>query len=819
MTEKRQIAAINIEDEMKRSYIDYSMSVIIGRAIPDVRDGLKPVHRRILYGMYDLRNFHNDAYKKSARIVGDVIGKYHPHGEGAVYDALVRMAQEFSMRHPIVDGQGNFGSVDGDPAAAMRYTEARMAKIAESLLADIEKDTVNYQPNYDETQEEPLVLPSRVPNLLLNGSSGIAVGMATNIPPHNLGELIDGIQAIIKDPDIAVEKLIKHIPGPDFPTRGFIYGIDGIVQAYKTGRGRVLVRARAMIEEQPKTGKNAIVVTEIPYNVNKAKLIERIADLVKTKKLDGISDLRDESDRDGMRIVIELKKDVIPTIVLNQLYKMTPMETTFGIIMLAIVGGRPKILTLKETLTYFIEHRREVVTRRTRYDLARAEERAHILEGLVIALNNIDEVIEIIKSSKNQPDAKVRLMKRFDFSDIQAQAILDMRLGRLTSLEVDKVKKEYQEILDLIKELKRILADENVLMEVIVKELAEIKKEFADERRTEILSQTKELTIEDLVAQEDMIVTVTHNSYIKRTPLSQYRTQRRGGKGVSGMDIYEGDFVERMFVAQTHDQVLIITDAGRAYGLKVHEIPQAGRVSRGRSAANLVQMLPDEKIASMLVISDIAADDESVVMVSRNGMIKKTTAADFKNAKHSGVVAMGLAEDDVLVAARTVVREKKDKVDIILATSLGNAIRFAESETRAMGRTAQGVRGINLTDDDKVVGIALVDKKKKYILTVTENGFGKRSKLSEYGITRRGGKGIITMKTGKKTGPVVGVRTINDDDEVMMISNKGMFLRMDAKDISVMGRNTQGVKLMNLKSGENLSGIAVLAERENGDDQ
>ena len=818
MTEKRLVAAINIEDEMKRSYIDYSMSVIIGRAIPDVRDGLKPVHRRILYGMYDLRNFHNEAYKKSARIVGDVIGKYHPHGEGAVYDALVRMAQEFSMRHPIVDGQGNFGSVDGDPAAAMRYTEARMAKIAESLLADIEKDTVNYQPNYDETSEEPLVLPSRVPNLLLNGSSGIAVGMATNIPPHNLGELIDGIQAIIKDPDITVEKLIKHIPGPDFPTYGFIYGIDGIVQAYKTGRGRVLIRARAMIEEQTKTGKNAIVVTEIPYNVNKAKLIERIADLVKTKKLDGISDLRDESDRDGMRIVIELKKDVIPTIVLNQLYKMTPMETTFGIIMLAIVGGRPKILTLKEMLTNFIEHRREVVTRRTRYDLARAEERAHILEGLVIALNNIDEVIEIIKTSKNQPDAKVRLMKRFEFSDIQAQAILDMRLGRLTSLEVDKVKKEYQEILALIDELKKILADEDVLMDVIVKELAEIKKEFSDERRTEILSKTKELTIEDLVAQEDMIVTVTHNSYIKRTPLSQYRTQRRGGKGVSGMDIYEGDFVERLFVAQTHDQVLIITDAGRAYGLKVHEIPQAGRVSRGRSASNLVQMLPDEKIASMLVISDIAADDESVVMVSRNGMIKKTTAADFKNAKHSGVMAMGLAEDDVLVAARTVVREKKDKVDIILATSLGNAIRFAESEIRAMGRTAQGVRGINLTDGDKVVGIALVDKKKKYILTVTENGFGKRSKLSEYGITRRGGKGIITMKTGKKTGPVVGVRTINADDEVMMISNKGMFLRMDAKDISVMGRNTQGVKLMNLKSGENLSGIAVLAERENGDE-
>ncbi|MBN1882722.1 MAG: DNA gyrase subunit A [Deltaproteobacteria bacterium] len=818
MTEKSQIAAINIEDEMKRSYIDYSMSVIIGRAIPDIRDGLKPVHRRILYAMYDLRNFHNEPYKKSARIVGDVIGKYHPHGDAAVYDTLVRMAQDFSMRHPTVDGQGNFGSVDGDSAAAMRYTEARMAKIAESLLADIEKDTVDFQPNYDETQSEPLVLPSRIPNLLLNGSSGIAVGMATNIPPHNLGELIDGIQAVIKDPDITVEKLIKHIPGPDFPTRGFIYGIDGIVQAYKTGRGRVLIRARAMIEEQPKTGKNAIVVTEIPYNVNKAKLIERIADLVKTKKLEGISDLRDESDRDGMRIVIELKKDVIPTIVLNQLYKTTPMETTFGIIMLSIVGGRPRILALKEMLLYFVEHRREVVTRRTRYDLARAEERAHILEGLVTALNNIDEVIEIIKTSKNQPDAKTRLMKRFGFSDIQAQAILDMRLGRLTSLEVEKVQKEYREILALIEELKRILADESVLMDVITKELSEIKREFADERRTEILSKTKELTIEDLVAQEDMIVTVTHNNYIKRTPLSQYRTQKRGGKGVSGMDIYEGDFVERLFVAQTHDQVLIITDAGRAYGLKVHEIPQAGRVSRGRSASNLVQMLPDEKIASMLVISDIAADDESVVMASRSGMIKKTTASEFRNAKHSGVVAMGLADDDVLVAARTVFQEKKDTVDVILATSQGCAIRFPESDIRTMGRSAQGVRGINLSGDDRVISIALVNKK-KYILTVTENGFGKRSKLTEYGTTRRGGKGIITMKTGAKTGPVVGVRTINDDDEVMMISNKGMFLRMDSKDISIMGRNTQGVKLMNLKSGENLSGIAVLAERENGDDQ
>jgi len=818
MTEKKQTAAINIEDEMKRSYIDYSMSVIIGRAIPDVRDGLKPVHRRILYGMYDLRNFHNEPYKKSARIVGDVIGKYHPHGDAAVYDALVRMAQEFSMRHPIVDGQGNFGSVDGDPAAAMRYTEARMAKIAEGLLADIEKETVDFQPNYDETSEEPTVLPSRVPNLLLNGSSGIAVGMATNIPPHNLGELIDGIQAVIKDPEITVEKLLKFIPGPDFPTFGFIYGSEGIVQAYKTGRGRILIRARAKIEEQPKTGKNAIVVTEIPYGVNKAKLIEKIADLVRAKRLDGVSDLRDESDRDGTRVVIELKKDAVATIVLNQLYKLTPMETTFGIIMLAIVGGRPKILTLREMLSNFVEHRREVVTRRTRYDLARAEERAHILEGLVTALNNIDEVIEIIKSSKNQPEAKTRLMKRFSFSDIQAQAILDMRLGRLTSLEVDKVKKEYQEILALIEELKKILADEAVLMDVISKELAEIKREFADERRTEILAKTKELTIEDLVAQEDMIVTVTHNSYIKRTPLSQYRTQKRGGKGVSGMDIYEGDFVERLFVAQTHDQVLIFTDAGRAYGLKVHEIPQAGRVSRGRSASNLVQMLPEEKIASMLVISDIAAEDESVVMVSRRGMIKKTTAADFKNAKHSGVVAMGLADGDELVAARVVVSDKKDKVDIILATSQGYATRFGESEIRAMGRTAQGVRGINLADDDQVVGIALVDKK-KYILSVTENGFGKRSKLAEYATTRRGGKGVITMKVAQKTGPVVGVRTVNDDDEVMMISNKGMFLRMDAKDISIMGRNTQGVKLMNLKSGENLSGIAVLAERENGDDQ
>jgi len=818
MTEKKQTAAINIEDEMKRSYIDYSMSVIIGRAITDVRDGLKPVHRRIMYGMYDLRNFHNEPYKKSARIVGDVIGKYHPHGDAAVYDALVRMAQEFSMRHPIVDGQGNFGSVDGDPAAAMRYTEARMAKIAEGLLADIEKETVDFQPNYDETSEEPTVLPSRVPNLLLNGSSGIAVGMATNIPPHNLGELIDGIQAVIKDPEITVEKLLKFIPGPDFPTFGFIYGSEGIVQAYKTGRGRILIRARAKIEEQPKTGKNAIVVTEIPYGVNKAKLIEKIADLVRAKRLDGVSDLRDESDRDGTRVVIELKKDAVATIVLNQLYKLTPMETTFGIIMLAIVGGRPKILTLREMLSNFVEHRREVVTRRTRYDLARAEERAHILEGLVTALNNIDEVIEIIKSSKNQPEAKTRLMKRFSFSDIQAQAILDMRLGRLTSLEVDKVKKEYQEILALIEELKKILADEAVLMDVISKELAEIKREFADERRTEILAKTKELTIEDLVAQEDMIVTVTHNSYIKRTPLSQYRTQKRGGKGVSGMDIYEGDFVERLFVAQTHDQVLIFTDAGRAYGLKVHEIPQAGRVSRGRSASNLVQMLPEEKIASMLVISDIAAEDESVVMVSRRGMIKKTTAADFKNAKHSGVVAMGLADGDELVAARVVVSDKKDKVDIILATSQGYATRFGESEIRAMGRTAQGVRGINLADDDQVVGIALVDKK-KYILSVTENGFGKRSKLAEYATTRRGGKGVITMKVAQKTGPVVGVRTVNDDDEVMMISNKGMFLRMDAKDISIMGRNTQGVKLMNLKSGENLSGIAVLAERENGDDQ
>jgi DNA gyrase subunit A len=808
MTDTRSVTTVNIEDEMRRSYIDYAMSVIIGRAIPDVRDGLKPVHRRILYAMYDLRNFFNEPYKKSARIVGDVIGKYHPHGETAVYDALVRMAQDFQMRIPLVDGQGNFGSVDGDPPAAMRYTEARMDEIAQMLIEDIEKDTVEFIPNYDETTKEPTVLPSRFPNLLLNGSSGIAVGMATNIPPHNLGELVDGIIAIIKDPKIDTKTLMKHIPGPDFPTSGFIYGVGGIKDAYENGRGRIVIRARAMIETQTKTNRDAIVVTEIPYGVNKAKLIERIADLVRSKKVDGIADLRDESDREGMRIVIELKKDVVAPILLNRLYKLTSMEVTFGVIMLAIVRGRPKTLSLREALLHFIQHRREVVIRRTKFDLRKAEERAHILEGLVKALNNIDKVIAIIKSSKDQPMAKARLMKTFDFTDIQAQAILDMRLGRLTSLEMEKVIGEYKEIMALIEELNKILADEDVLISVITKELIEIKEKYASVRKTEIVSETKELTIEDLVAQEEMVVTVSHNGYIKRTPLSLYRSQKRGGKGVSGMDMYEGDFVEKLFVAKTHDHILVFSDQGRAYGLRVHEIPQGSRIGKGRSVANLVQMLPDEKIASMLAVSDVG-DGGYVVMVTGKGMIKKIEAKEFRNAKHSGVIAIGLGDNDILVSAKALDKGR----EILVATRVGFAIRFSEGEVRAMGRSAQGVKALNLVDDDRVVGIALVEKNTT-VLAVTEKGFGKRTNIKEYSKKKRGGRGVVTIKTTQKTGRLIGIKTVSSDDETIMISSKGMFLRMKGTDIPVMGRSTQGVKIMNLKGDEQLVGIAVLAEKE-----
>jgi DNA gyrase subunit A len=800
--------AVNIEDEMRRSYIDYSMSVIIGRAIPDVRDGLKPVHRRILFAMYDLRNYHDDPHKKSARIVGDVIGKYHPHGDVAVYDALVRMAQDFNMRHVLVDGQGNFGSIDGDPPAAMRYTEVRMAKLTKHLLDDIEKNTVDFIPNYDETREEPTLLPARFPNLLLNGSAGIAVGMATNIPPHNLGELIDACIAIIKNPNISVKDLMKIVPGPDFPTRAFIYGTAGIKEAYEKGRGRIVLRARAKIETQPRTGRTAIIVTEIPYGVNKTKLIERIADLVRNKKIEGIVDLRDESDREGMRVVIELKKEALPPIILNRLFSLTPMETTFGVIMLAIVAGRPRVLTLKEALLYFIYHRREVVTRRTKFDLEKALERAHILEGLVKAIQNIDEIIAIIKGSKTQPEAKERLMARFDFSDIQAQAILDMRLGRLTSLEMEKIIKEYEEVLALIETLRKILSDEKELIKVIVGELIEIKEEFADERRTEIIAETKELTLEDLVAQEEMVVTISHNGYIKRTPLSQYRSQQRGGKGVSAMDMAEGDFVENLFIAKTHDHVLVFSDRGRAYGLRVHEIPQAARVSKGRSVANLVQMQPDEKVASMLVVSDVG-NETYVIMISERGMIKKCAATEFANARHTGIVAVGLAEDDRLVTAKTVDSGR----EIILVTQNGSAVRFSEEEVRPMGRAAQGVKAVTLSAKDRVVGMALVTEGCS-ILTATEKGFGKRTKEDEYPSSRRGGKGVIALKTTERTGMLIGIRSILPDDEVIMISDKGKFLRLKGSSVSVIGRNTQGVRLMNLDPGERLVGIAVLAEKE-----
>ncbi|GAB7025202.1 DNA gyrase subunit A [Geotalea toluenoxydans] len=831
--------AVNIEDEMKRSYMDYAMSVIIGRALPDVRDGLKPVHRRCLYAMYDMGNDYNKPYKKSARVVGDVIGKYHPHGDTAVYDTLVRMAQDFSLRYPLVDGQGNFGSVDGDSPAAMRYTEIRMYQLAHELLADIDKETVEMGPNYDDSLKEPLVLPAKFPNLLVNGSSGIAVGMATNIPPHNLTEVIDGIVAVIHNPELTFEELIALIPGPDFPTAGFIYGREGILSAYSTGRGIIQMRARAIVETHKKTERQSIVVTEIPYQVNKARLVEKIAELVREKKIEGISDLRDESDREGMRVVVELKKDENPQIVLNHLYKQTQMQASFGIIMLAIVNNRPKVLTLRETINHFIDHRREIVTRRTIFDLKKAEARAHILEGLKIALDWLDAVIELIRGSKNPAEAKEGLMsgifsdeewlkklglslpanhaeyaKPVMLSELQAQAILEMRLHRLTGMERDKIVDEYHEILRYIARLKEILASETEILKIIVGELLELKEKFGDRRRTEIIDQTAEISLEDTIVEEDMVVTISHTGYIKRNAVTMYRAQRRGGKGKTGMKTKEEDFVEQLFIASSKDYLMFFTDAGKVYWLKVYEIPEAGRATRGKAIVNLLNLSANEKITAILPVKEFAAD-KFIMMATRHGVVKKTPLMEYSHPRLGGIIAVNLDEGDKLIS----VALTDGRQDVLLASRNGKSIRFRESDVRTVGRVSRGVRGMTLEDDDVVIGMEIINEEytDSTLFTVTENGFGKRTELGEYRCQSRGGKGIITIKTTERNGCVVDIKQVVDENDLMLITDQGKILRVPVEGFSIIGRNTQGVRLMVTEDDERVVAVARLAEKEEDD--
>ena len=799
---------VNIEDEMRQSYMDYAMSVIIRRALPDARDGLKPVHRRILYAMYDLGNEWNKGYKKSARVVGDVIGKYHPHGDSAVYDAIVRMAQEFSLRYPLIDGQGNFGSVDGDPAAAMRYTEIRMARIASELLADIDKETVGFSPNYDETLQEPRVLPARLPNLLLNGSSGIAVGMTTNIPPHNLNEIADATIALIERPSITVLELMQHVPGPDFPTAGFIHGKAAIREAYETGKGVLQVRARAQTEVDKRSGRTSIIVTEIPFQVNKARLLERIAELVNEKRMEGISDLRDESDRQGMRVVVELKRDAVPEIVLNQLYKMTPMQESFGVIMLAIVDNRPRLLSLKAMLQQFVSHRIEVVTRQTIFDLRKAEDRLHILEGLKIALENLDAVIQLIRKSPNPATAKVGLVSTFAFSEPQAQAILDMRLQRLTGLERDKIIEEYHEVEAVISRLRAILADEREVSTIIVEELRQLKETYGDLRRTEILEQVGDISIEDMIADEDMAVTISHEGYIKRNPVSLYRAQRRGGKGKIGTTTRDEDFVEHLFIASTHSYILFFTTVGKAYWIKVHEVPQAGRAARGKAIVNLLDLGPDEKISAFLPVREFR-ENHFVFFATKQGVVKKTDLMAYANPRPSGIIAIGLDTGDEVIG----VRLTDGKQEVILTTRDGQSIRFREDEVRSMGRGAGGVKGITLEGDDGVVSLEILSPGAS-ILTVAENGYGKRTDIAEYRVQARGGKGIITMKATDRTGRVIGVQQVTDDDNLMLVTSIGKIIRLRVADIRVIGRNTQGVRLIDIEESERVVSLARLAEQE-----
>ncbi len=808
-TTSEKIIPVDIEDEMKGSYIDYSMSVIVARALPDIRDGLKPVHRRVLFGMQGLGLASNRAYKKSARIVGEVLGKYHPHGDTAVYDTMVRMAQDFSMRYMLVDGQGNFGSVDGDSPAAMRYTEARLTRVAEEMLQDLEKNTVDFAPNFDDTLEEPMVLPALIPNLLCNGASGIAVGMATNIPPHNLREVIDGCIAYVSDSAITSEKLMKHILAPDFPTGGIIYGYEGVKDAYTTGRGKIVVRARASIETG-KGDRQRIIVTELPYQVNKASLIEKIADLVTDKKLEDISDVRDESDRDGLRMVIELKREANAEVVLNNLFKHTPMQTTFGVILLALVDGRPQVLQLREFIKHFIEHRNVVIVRRTKFDLDEAEKRAHILEGYIIALDNIDEVIALIKKSKDVESAKLGLMKKFKLSDIQAKAILDMRLQRLTGLERKKVEDEYRETIKLIERLKTILKSKQLQLKIIEEELQSIKVKYGDDRRTEIVYKAEEFNIEDIIAEEEVVVTISHGGFIKRFPVSGYRRQTRGGKGVTGAATREDDFVAHMFVASTHEYVLIFTDKGRCHWLKVFEIPEGGKTTKGKSINNLISKDPIENIASFIAVKEFD-DHHFVFMFTEQGLVKKVVLSEFSNPRRSGIVAANLKKGDRL----TDVKLTDGTQDIVVGTHNGLAIRFQENEIRPMGRAASGVRGIRLGKGDKVVGAVNLRRKGTTILVTTQRGFGKRSEEGEYRISHRGGKGVFTVRTSEKTGKMVAIKEANETDDVVIVTSEGMIIRQHASNIRIAGRNTQGVRLIRLNEGDSVADVAaVVAEEE-----
>lgn len=811
ITETKEVVAVNLEDEMRESYIDYSMSVIVGRALPDVRDGLKPVHRRILYAMYKEGLLSSKRYSKCAGVVGEVLKKYHPHGDGAVYDSLVRMAQEWNLRYPLIDGQGNFGSVDGDSAAAYRYTECRLTKLAEEMMADIEKETVDFAPNFDGSVMEPRVLPTKVPNLLINGSDGIAVGMATKIPPHNLTEVSNALIALIDQPDLGIDELIQIVPGPDFPTAAFINGRGGIHSAYKTGRGRVVMRAKTDIEPCGKSkDREAIIVTEIPYQVNKARLMENIAQLVNDGKIEGISDLRDESDRKGMRMVVELKKGSVTNVVLNQLFKHTQLQTSFGIIMLSIVDGRPKVLNLKEMLFLFIDHRREVVLRRTAYELREAQKRAHILEGLKIAVENIDEVVELIKKSANPSEAKLSLREKYDLSDIQAQAILDMRLQRLTGLERDKIIAEYKEILALIEELKAILASEERVLSIIKEELIAIRDKFGDARRTQILEgDLAEIDVEDLIQKEEMVVTVSHLGYIKRHPVSSYRAQRRGGKGKQGMGTRDEDFVTKIFSASTHDTMLVFTNQGKVHWIKVYQIPEVSRTAKGKSISNLIRMASGEKVAAILPV-DQFTDEKAVVFVTKGGRVKKTELSAYSRARAGGIVAIGLKNDELRQ-----VRLSSAGEDIIISTANGQAIRFDQGDLRPMGRSAAGVRGISLKGDDYVVGMDVVEPGKT-ILTVSAKGYGKRTELQEYRKQSRGGSGIITLKVTDKNGSVVTATQVGDQDDIMLITNKGKIIRQKIKDISVIGRNTQGLRLIGVDEDEKVVSAALI-EADEGD--
>ncbi len=810
-----RLTQIAIEDEMRSSYLDYAMSVIVGRALPDIRDGLKPVHRRILYGMNEMGLVHNRAYRKSAKIVGEIMGNFHPHGDTAIYDTLVRMAQDFNMRYALVDGQGNYGSVDGDPPAAMRYTEARLTKLAEEMLADIDKETVDFVPNYDESTVEPLVLPAKVPNLLVNGAGGIAVGYATNIPTHNLAEVVDGLMLLIENSDATLDQLMKKIPGPDFPTAGFIYGTQGIKDAYKTGRGLLTLRAKAVIETDERTERDRIIVTEIPYQVNKARLIEKIAELIQDKRIEGISDLRDESDRNGFRIVIELKRSEIPLVVLNNLYKHTQMQSTFGVIMLALVHNRPEVLNLKQILEAFVEHRREVVVRRTAFELRKAEERAHVLEGLKIALDHLDAVITLIRRAQSPEVARAGLMRQFQLSEIQANAILDMKLQRLTQLERNKLVEEYQETIKRMEYLRSVLGSEALVRKIIKDELEAIKEEYREERRTQIIPEEAEINIEDLIAQEEVIVTVSHAGYIKRNPVSLYRAQRRGGKGRIGMGIKEEDFVENLFTASTHDYLLFFTDAGKVYWLKVHEIPEAGRAAKGKAMVNLLALGSDEKVTATLPVKEFR-EDRFVVMATRQGVIKKTELSAYGNPRQGGIIALSLDQGDKLIGVQITDGQR----EILLGTRQGIVIRFKEDEVRPMGRTAYGVRGITLEEGNEVIGMeTITPDSTTSILTVTEGGYGKRTPVTEYRIQGRGGKGIISVKTTERNGLAVGFLQVRDEDEIVLMAAKGKILRCKVDDIRQIGRNTQGVRLLDLEDADDrVIGVARLAESVERDD-